>query len=63
MDEKIRKTLALISGEDLGKSVPGPCAVGESDRSDVELLNARSRAVIEGGVRRSAFAKGELCRS
>ncbi len=46
MDEKLQKTLELISGQDLGKSVHGPCAIQESERSDVELLDAYSRAVI-----------------
>ncbi len=46
MDEKLQKTLELISGQDLGRSAQGPCAIGESERSDVELLDAYSRAVI-----------------
>ncbi len=46
MDEELQKTLKLISGQDLGEKAPGPCALGESERSDVELLDAYSRAVI-----------------
>jgi S1-C subfamily serine protease len=46
MDERLQKTLQVIHGQDLGKGAPGRCAVGETEQSDVELLDAYSRAVI-----------------
>jgi len=45
MDETTRRTLEMInSGE--GEQHPGPCEVGTAEKSDVELLDAYSRAVI-----------------
>lgn len=46
MDDHLRNTLKLIDGQELGGNVPGRCEVRESERTDVELLDAYSRAVI-----------------
>jgi S1-C subfamily serine protease len=46
MDEVTQRSLKLINGEGQGKNTPGPCEVSEEVKSDVELLDAYSRAVI-----------------
>jgi S1-C subfamily serine protease len=46
MDEHLKRTLQVIHGHDLGRGAPGRCAVRETEQSDVELLDAYSRAVI-----------------
>ncbi len=45
MDDRVRKTLKLIEGQDLGETSPGPREVREKE-TEVELLDAYSRAVI-----------------
>jgi S1-C subfamily serine protease len=47
MDEHLKKTLSLIDGQELAQSSPGRCEVGPGEASDVELLDAYSRAVIK----------------
>ncbi|HSR11994.1 MAG TPA: trypsin-like peptidase domain-containing protein [Thermodesulfobacteriota bacterium] len=46
MDEHLRKTLRLIEGQEMGGISPGPREVPDAEKSDVELLDAYSRAVI-----------------
>ncbi len=46
MDDRLSKTLKLIEGQDLGSEVQGRCEIQEAEKSDVELLDAYSRAVI-----------------
>ncbi len=46
MDDRLSKTLKLINGQELERSAPGRCEVGEREKTDVELLDAYSRAVI-----------------
>ncbi len=46
MDEFRQRALRLISTEEHGELPHGRCVVGEAERSDVELLDAYSRAVI-----------------
>ncbi|MCZ6856311.1 MAG: trypsin-like peptidase domain-containing protein [Gammaproteobacteria bacterium] len=46
MEDQIQQTLTLIDGGDYGKSADGRCEIREADTSDVELLDAYSRAVI-----------------
>ncbi len=45
MDEFRQRALKLISSEEYGESPHGRCEVREAERSDVELLDAYSRAV------------------
>jgi len=47
MDEQLKKTLGLIDGRGLAESSPGRCEVAPGEASDVELLDAYSRAVIK----------------
>jgi S1-C subfamily serine protease len=47
MDEKLKKTLQLIDGQPLAAGARGRCEVGPGEASDVELLDAYSRAVIK----------------
>ncbi len=46
MDDNLRKTLKLIQGQDMGGNEPGRREVRETEKTDVELLDAYSRAVI-----------------
>lgn len=46
MDEKCRKALQYLAGEDNGISGNGSCRVKDEDAAEVELLDAYSRAVI-----------------
>jgi S1-C subfamily serine protease len=46
MDEKCRKALQCISAKGNGTSSNGSCRIKSEDASDVELLDAYSRAVI-----------------
>ena len=46
MDDRLSKTLKLINGQELERSSPGRCEVRETEKTDVELLDAYSRAVI-----------------
>ncbi len=46
MDEQTEKTLRLIDGADLGQNAAGRCEVKPGDRTDADLLDAYSRAVI-----------------
>ncbi len=47
MDEKsLQQTLRLIRGEETGSCPEGRCVIKETDKPDVELLDAYSRAVI-----------------
>ncbi len=46
MDDQLRQTLKLINGQDLGRSAPGRCEIRETEKTDTELLDAYSRAVI-----------------
>jgi S1-C subfamily serine protease len=46
MDDRLSKTLKLIDGQDLGTGAQGRCQVRETEKSDVEFLDAYSRAVI-----------------
>jgi len=46
MDEKCRKALQYLSGNDNGTSVNGSCRIKDEDAAEVELLDAYSRAVI-----------------
>lgn len=41
-----QRALRLIKGEDIGKGAESRCEVKEAEKSDVELLDAYSRAVI-----------------
>ncbi len=45
MDEQVQKTLRLIAGQAAADEVAGRCEVGAAEASDVELLDAYSRAV------------------
>jgi S1-C subfamily serine protease len=45
-DKLHQRALRLIQGEALSKSPEGRCEVGDAEKSDVELLDAYSRAVI-----------------
>jgi S1-C subfamily serine protease len=47
MEECVKRTLKLIDGKDLGEGPKGRCEVSETEKSDVELLDAYSRAVIK----------------
>jgi S1-C subfamily serine protease len=47
MDEGLQKTLRLIDGQALTGESGGRCEVGPGETSDVELLDAYSRAVIK----------------
>ncbi len=46
MDEAIQKTINLIEGQSLGQSTTGRCEIKPEDKSDADLLDAYSRAVI-----------------
>jgi S1-C subfamily serine protease len=46
MDDATRRTLNVINNEGMEQSLPRACEVGSDDKSDVELLDAYSRAVI-----------------
>lgn len=46
MDDMIRRTLKVINNAAGGQTPPGPCEVGSAEKSNVELLDAYSRAVI-----------------
>lgn len=46
MEEHIQQALKLIDGQEYGKSIQGRCEVSASGRSDAELLDVYSRAVI-----------------
>jgi len=46
MEDRVSQTLKLINGQELEGIAPGRCEVRETERSDVELLDAYSRAVI-----------------
>ena len=46
MDDMTRRTLNVINNAAGGDPPPGSCEVGSADKSDVELLDAYSRAVI-----------------
>jgi len=46
MDEFKERVLRLINSEENGNTNPGRCEVSEAEKSDVELLDAYSRAVI-----------------
>ncbi len=46
MDEQLEKTLRLIDGHDVGQSAVGRCEIKAADKSDADLLDAYSRAVI-----------------
>ena len=46
MDERCRKALQCIAAEGSGTAVNGSCRIKSEDASDVELLDAYSRAVI-----------------
>jgi S1-C subfamily serine protease len=45
-EELLQRALRLIKGEEAGKNGEGLCEVKEAGKSDVELLDAYSRAVI-----------------
>ncbi|MGC2433190.1 MAG: trypsin-like peptidase domain-containing protein, partial [Desulfobaccales bacterium] len=47
MEEQVRRTLNLISGEDLAASVPPGTKAGPGEGSDLELLDAYSRAIVK----------------
>jgi S1-C subfamily serine protease len=47
MDEKLQQTLKLIDGQPLAEDSRGRCEVSPGEASDVELLDAYSRAVIK----------------
>jgi len=47
MDEKLQKTLKFIDGQGLAPDSQGRCEMGPGEASDVELLDAYSRAVIK----------------
>jgi S1-C subfamily serine protease len=46
MDDATRRTLQVINNEGGEQSLPRPCEVGSAEKSNVELLDAYSRAVI-----------------
>jgi S1-C subfamily serine protease len=46
MDDVTQRTLKLINNGTGEQTLPGPCEVGAAEKSDVELLDAYSRAVI-----------------
>jgi S1-C subfamily serine protease len=46
MDEATRRTLKVINNAGGEQNPPRPCEVGAAEKSDVELLDAYSRAVI-----------------
>jgi S1-C subfamily serine protease len=46
MEEHIRQVLKLIDGQEYEKSSPGRCQLSAAGKSDVELLDVYSRAVI-----------------
>lgn len=46
MDERCRKALRCIAGDDDGAPFDGSCRIASEDASEVELLDAYSRAVI-----------------
>ena len=46
MDDRLNQTLKLINGQELERGAPGRCEVRETGKTDVELLDAYSRAVI-----------------
>jgi len=46
MDERCRKALQHLAGEENGTSMNGSCRIKAEDASEVELLDAYSRAVI-----------------
>src|SRR5271169_6764896 len=46
MDEQCRKALQHLAGKDDGTSAKGSCRIKAEDASEVELLDAYSRAVI-----------------
>ncbi|HWT82570.1 MAG TPA: trypsin-like peptidase domain-containing protein, partial [Candidatus Methylomirabilis sp.] len=46
MDDPLSETLKLIDGQDLQTGAKGRCEVRETERSDVDVLDAYSRAVI-----------------
>ena len=45
MEEQVQKTLTLINGHHPGEGAEGRCEIRATDTSDVELLDAYSRAV------------------
>ena len=47
MDTTVSNTLRLIEGRDIGSVGEGRCEVDAEDSSDLELLDAYSRAVIK----------------
>src|SRR5208337_3978324 len=47
MEEQVRRTLNLISAEDLAASVPNGTQAGPGGGSDLELLDAYSRAIVK----------------
>jgi S1-C subfamily serine protease len=47
MDEELKKTLRFIDGQGLAEGTQGRCEVAPGEASDVELLDAYSRAVIK----------------
>ncbi|MGO9395629.1 MAG: hypothetical protein ACLP7A_13590, partial [Desulfobaccales bacterium] len=47
MEEQVRRTLNLISGDDLAASVPPGTQAGPGEGSDLELLDAYSRAIVK----------------
>ena len=46
MDDATQRTLKMINNSSGGEAPPGPCEVGAAEKTDVELLDAYSRAVI-----------------
>ena len=52
-EEQVRRTLNLISGEDLAASVPPGTQAGPGEGSDLELLDAYSRAIVKVPHRRA----------
>lgn len=46
MDDVTQRTLKMINNAAGEQHLPGPCEVGAAEKSDVELLDAYSRAVI-----------------
>ncbi len=47
MDDNVEETIRLISGQDQAENLSGRCEVKAEETSDVELLDAYSRAVIK----------------
>jgi S1-C subfamily serine protease len=47
MEKHIQHTLKLIEGEGHEENIQGRCEIGTTETSDVELLDAYSRAVIK----------------